>query len=153
MHVLEGKDWDFDVDKYLKPYIPRNLVYRLPQPISHFLGHRDRARTEIGSVLVAGWALLGAFVGVAVIEATFMAPAIKAHGVPLLIASFVGPILRMLLANFMLTCKGCCSHLGIQHYRITTCPASKYYSRTRLICRRRRWHHQAIQNQYPLRSS
>lgn len=88
MHVPEVKDWHIDVDKYLKPYVPRNLIYRLPRPLSHFLGHRDRPRTEIGNVLVAGWALLGAFVGVAVIEAAFMAPAITHHGVPLLIGSF-----------------------------------------------------------------
>ena len=95
MHVPEAKDWRFDVDKYLNPYIPRNLVYRLPKPLSHFLGHRDRPRTGIGNIIVAGWALLGAFVGVAVIEAAFMAPSIKDHGVPLLIGSFVRFELRI----------------------------------------------------------
>ena len=89
MHVSKAKDWHIDIDKYLRPYIPRNLVRKLPRPLSHFLGHRDKAGTRIGNVLVAAWALLGAFVGVAVIEAAFMAPVIKDHGVPLLIASFV----------------------------------------------------------------
>lgn len=113
MHVPEVKDWHIDVDKYLKPYVPRNLIYRLPRPLSHFLGHRDRPRTEIGNVLVAGWALLGAFVGVAVIEAAFMAPAITHHGVPLLIGSFVRLVLRILLTELMLTYAGCCCSLGI----------------------------------------
>lgn len=88
MHVPEAKDWHFDVDSYLKPYILQNPVYRLPKPLSHFLGHRVGPRTQIGNILVAGWALLGAFVGVVVIEAVFMAPIIQHHGVPLLIASF-----------------------------------------------------------------
>ncbi|KAL9067978.1 MAG: hypothetical protein Q9161_006501 [Pseudevernia consocians] len=88
MYVPEAKDWHFDVDKYLKSYVPRNLVNRLPKPLSHFLGHRNTPRTEIGNIIVAGWALLGAFVGVATIEAAFMAPTIKDHEVPLLIGSF-----------------------------------------------------------------
>lgn len=114
MHVPEAKGWHVDFDKYLKPYIPRNLVYRLPRPIAHFLGHRDRPRTDIGNVLVAGWALVGAFVGVAVIEAVFMASVIQNHGVPLLIASFVRLVLRtLLLVEFTLIYIGRCSHLGI----------------------------------------
>lgn len=113
MHIPKVKDWNFDVDDYLRPYIPHNLVYRLPSPLSHFLGYRNRPQTEIGNILVAGWALLGAFVGVVVIEVAFMAPAVKAHGVPLLIASFVRVVLRILLAESTLICLGCCSDLGI----------------------------------------
>ena len=116
MHTPEAKDWNFDVDDYLRPYIPRNLVYRLPRPLSHFLGYRDRPQTEIGNLLVAGWALLGTFVGIVVIEASFMAPTIKAHGVPLIIASFVRLVLRILLAKFMLIYLGCFSNLGIQYH-------------------------------------
>ena len=116
MHLPEAKNWHFDVDQHLKPYIPRNLVYRLPRPISHFLGHRDRPRTEIGNILVAGWALLGAFVGVVVIEAVFMLSVIKDHGVPLIIASFVRLVLRILLFESMLIYTGRCSDLGIQYY-------------------------------------
>lgn len=89
MHIPEAKDLHFDVDKYLNPYLPRNRLYRLPKPVSSFLGSRDRPREQIGNLLVAGWACLGAFIGVIIIEATFMIPAIKDHGVPLLVASFV----------------------------------------------------------------
>ena len=109
MPVPELKDWHFDVDNYLKPYIHRNVVHRLPRPLSHFLGHRDGPHKEIGNILVAGWALLGAFVGVAVIEAVFMVPAIKHHGVPLLVASFVRLALRFLFLEPTLICTGCCS--------------------------------------------
>lgn len=89
MQLPEAKDWHIDVDKHLNLYIPQNLVHRFPRPISHFLGHRDRPRTGIGNLLVAGWALVGAFVGVVVLEAAFMASVFKDHGAPLLIASFV----------------------------------------------------------------
>lgn len=87
--MSEAKDWNLNVDKYINPYVPRNLVYRLPKPISHFLGHRDSPRKNIGNVLVAVWSFLGAFLGLMVIEAAFMIPAIHNHGAPLLFASFV----------------------------------------------------------------
>ena len=87
---MQAKDWHFDVDKYLNPFIPRNRLSRLPNGISWFLGHRDRPIAPIGNLLVAGWACLGAFVGVIAIEVVFMIPAIKDLGGPLLIASFVG---------------------------------------------------------------
>lgn len=102
MHVQEAKDWHFDADNYFNPYVPRKLVYRLPIPLSYFLGHRDRPRTEIGDITVAGWALLGAFVRVVVIEAAFMASVIKDLGGPVLIASFVRCVFRILLAESML---------------------------------------------------
>ena len=89
MRSLEAKEIHFDIDKYLNPYIPRNRVARLPKPISHFLGHRESPRKEIGNLLIAAWSFLGAFVGVVVIEAFFKIPAIYDHGVPLLIGSFV----------------------------------------------------------------
>ena len=113
MLLPDAKDWHFDIDNHLKPYIPRNVVHRLPRPLSHFLGHRDGPQTEIGNILIAGWALLGGFVGVAVIEAVFMVPAIKHHGVPLLVASFVCLLLRYLFLEPTLTSTGCCSDLRI----------------------------------------
>ena len=153
MHMSKVKDWHFDVDTYLHPYIPRKLVHQFPRPLSHFLGHRDRARTRIGNVLVAAWALLGAFVGVAVIEAAFMAPGIKDHGAPLLIASFVRLGGRILLAKFTLKHTGCCSDIGVQYHRIPARPASKRYCRTRPVCHRWRWHHQTLRAQRRLRQS
>ena len=115
MHVPKARDWHVEVDTHLNPYIPRNLVHRLPRPISHFLGHRDGPRTQIGNVLVAGWALVGAFVGVVVVEAVFMAPVIKSHGVPLLITSFVRLVPRSLVVELSFIPTGCCSDPRIQY--------------------------------------
>ena len=116
MHLPEAKDWHFDVDNYLKPFISPNLVHKLPRPLSHFLGYRDKPQTEVGNILVAGWAFLGAFLGVAVMSAAFMAPAIKEHGVPLVIGSFVRLVSQNFLADDILTCTGCCSGTGVQYY-------------------------------------
>lgn len=87
--MIEAKDWHFDVDKYINPYIPRNHIHRLPKPIAHFLGYRDKPRKEIGNLLVAAWSFLGAFVGCVVIAAIFTIPEIHDHDVPIVIASFV----------------------------------------------------------------
>ncbi len=103
MLVPEAKGWHFDVDTHLNPYIPQNLVPRLPRPLPHFLGHRERPGTDIGNILVAGWALFGAFVGLVVIEAVFMLPIIKHHEAPLVIASFVRLGLRVLFVEAILT--------------------------------------------------
>ena len=91
MQISRAKDWDIDVDRYIKPYIPRNFVYRLPKPLPRFLGYRVAAQPEIGNVLVAAWAFLGAFIGLVVIEAVFSTPPIHRHSPPLVIASFVCP--------------------------------------------------------------
>ena len=84
-----AKKWNVDLDKYINPIVPRNLTYLLPRPFSHFLGYRDTPRKEVGNVIVAAWALVGAFIGVIVIEAVFMVPEIRHHGPPLIIGSFV----------------------------------------------------------------
>ena len=96
MGFLEAKDWHFNIDRYINPYVLPNRIERLPKLLSRFLGHSDSPRKEIGNLVVAAWAFLGAFVGLIAIEAVFMIPTIHDRGVPLLVASFVccplGPI-------------------------------------------------------------
>ena len=92
MHIYHPKTWHVDVDRYVNAIVPSNFIYKLPAPISHFLGYREQPQKDIGNVLVAFWACFGAFVGVVVIEAVFMIHEIRHHGPPLLIASFVNSI-------------------------------------------------------------
>ena len=89
MYVPVAKEWHIDVDKYINPHTPRNPIRLLPRPLAHFLGHRDRPRREVGNIIVAAWALLGAFAGIAIVAASFMIPEIKSHAPPVVIASFV----------------------------------------------------------------
>ena len=83
------ESWDVDIDKLLNRFVPYNRLFKLPRPVSRFLGYRSGPHHEIGNVLVAWWAFVGAFAGVAVIEAVLMIPEIQKHGVPTAIASFV----------------------------------------------------------------
>ncbi|KAF2170828.1 hypothetical protein M409DRAFT_18801 [Zasmidium cellare ATCC 36951] len=59
---------DFDVDRYLNPWIPHNRLYILPKPISRWLGYRSEPAKEPYQVLqwpitfaatVAGLCLVG----------------------------------------------------------------------------------------------
>jgi len=87
--ATSSSKWDFDIDTHLNRFVPRNHIYRLPTPISWFLGYRRKPREKIGSILVWWWAFVGAFSGLLVVEAVFQTKALKAEGTPMVIASFV----------------------------------------------------------------
>ncbi len=89
MPILQASDFDFDIDRYLNRFIPRNRVHVLPRFISHFLGFRVKPYHEPGNVLIAWWSFVGAFVGISVVAWVFRVPAIASHGVPTIIASSV----------------------------------------------------------------
>ncbi len=90
MKLPAARDVNFDIDKYLNRFVPRSRLYLLPQPISWFLGYRDKPRKEIGNVLVWGWSFVGAFCGVALIEGVVKSsPEIQSYAPPLILGSFV----------------------------------------------------------------
>lgn len=88
MHLLDLNHWDLDIDHWLNSCVPRNRLEGLPAPVSRFLGLGSRQ--HVGNILVAWWALFGAFAGIVLIEAMLMIPEIQDHGAPIVIASFVG---------------------------------------------------------------
>ena len=94
MRVSSPRAWNLDIDRYTNPWTPRNPIYLLPRPISHFLGYRTRPEKEVGDVVVAVWALVGAFALVVVLAATFMIPEIQSHAPPIVIGSFVRMTLK-----------------------------------------------------------
>jgi len=85
-----SQDVDFDIDVFLNRFIPPSQLYRLPRPISRFLGHRHRPNPEVGSILVAFWALVGAFCGLLVVGALFRySDQILKYHPPVIFASLV----------------------------------------------------------------
>lgn len=78
-----------NINQHNIPQPSGNVVGRLPKPLSRFLGYRDTPPKDLRSVVVAAWALVGAFVGVVVLEALFMIPGIRHLQSPVLITSFV----------------------------------------------------------------
>ncbi|KUJ22487.1 HPP family protein-like protein [Mollisia scopiformis] len=79
--------FDFDVDRYINPFVPRSRLYLLPKPISWFLGYRSKHAPSLGSVLVWWWAFIGAFCSILVIEAVFQTTTFKMEKSPVVIAS------------------------------------------------------------------
>lgn len=83
-----AKDVHFDVDDYLNRFIPSNPIRHLPKPVARFLGYRDVPAPEIGNILVALWAMTGAFFGLLVVGATFKYSShLQSFHPPVLIAS------------------------------------------------------------------
>ncbi|KAK8221291.1 HPP family protein [Phyllosticta capitalensis] len=88
MRLPEARNIHFDIDDYLNRIVPRNRISRLPKPLARFLGHRDTGRLQIGNILIATWALVGAFLGLIVITAVYrFSPVIQKVHPPVIVAS------------------------------------------------------------------
>jgi hypothetical protein len=82
--------WHFDIDSYLNPFVPAPRWHLVPKPIAHMLGHRDSPVKPIGNILIAGWSLLGAFCGVALVASVSKrVPSFEARDAPAIVGSFV----------------------------------------------------------------
>lgn len=90
MKLPAAKDVHFDLDDYLNRFVPRSRLYRLPRPLSHFLGYRDTPEPQVGNILIATWALIGAFCGLTVVTAVYkFSPGINEYHPPVVFASLV----------------------------------------------------------------
>ncbi|KAH8724770.1 HPP family-domain-containing protein, partial [Phaeosphaeriaceae sp. PMI808] len=84
-----AEEWDLDIDRYLNRVLPSSPLHKFPTPVSRFLGYRKTQRQDVGNVLGAFWASIGAFCGLAVVAAVFNnTESIRWHHPPALIASF-----------------------------------------------------------------
>jgi hypothetical protein len=82
--------WNFDIDRFLNPFVPPPPWQQIPYPIAHFLGHRKSENKKIGNLVVTFWAFIGIFCAILIIEAASKAVhAFQDHGAPIIIASFV----------------------------------------------------------------
>jgi hypothetical protein len=85
-----AKNFHFDIDKHLNLYLPANIVRRFPKPIARFLGYREKPAGEIGNILISIWALVGAFLGLLVVAATYkFSDRLARYYPPVLFASLV----------------------------------------------------------------
>ncbi|KXG50066.1 uncharacterized protein PGRI_060330 [Penicillium griseofulvum] len=81
--------WNFDIDRYLNPFVPAPRWHLVPRPVAYMLGYRDRPPKPIGNILIALWSLLGAFCGVALVASVSKrVPAFEARDAPTIIGSF-----------------------------------------------------------------
>jgi len=83
-----AKDIHFDVDDYLNYFVLPSQLHRLPKPIARFLGYRKEPPPQVGNVLVALWAMLGAFLGLLFVGAVFkFSPVLQSYHPPVVFAS------------------------------------------------------------------
>ena len=88
MHRILAEFLDFDIDRYLNPWIPHNRLDRLPKPISHFLGYRSKPSKEPASWIQWIWTFVATFLGILLVGAVYKyAPGITAHHPPVIVAS------------------------------------------------------------------
>ncbi|KAM0705088.1 hypothetical protein Q7P35_007875 [Cladosporium inversicolor] len=79
---------DFDMDRYLNPWLPHNRVGYLPAPISRFLGYRKNTYKEPPALVQWFSAFVGAFIGILLIGAIFKyAPGVVDKHPPIIVAS------------------------------------------------------------------
>ncbi|KAF7192593.1 Transmembrane protein [Pseudocercospora fuligena] len=79
---------DFDVDRYLNPWIPHNRLYILPKSIRHWLGYRESPQKEPYNVLQWPITFLATVAGLCLVAGIGnYAPGITAWHPPVLIAS------------------------------------------------------------------
>ncbi|KAK7520951.1 HPP family protein [Phyllosticta citriasiana] len=88
MKLPRPQDVHFDIDDYLNRFIPRNRISRLPKPLARFLGYREFGIPQVGNILIASWAFVGAFLGLVVITAVYkFSPVIQRVHPPVIVAS------------------------------------------------------------------
>ncbi|KAK4501486.1 hypothetical protein PRZ48_007295 [Zasmidium cellare] len=79
---------DFDVDRYLNPWIPHNRLYILPKPISRWLGYRSEPAKEPYQVLQWPVTFLATIAGLCLVGGIGnYAPGITTWHPPVVIAS------------------------------------------------------------------
>lgn len=83
--------WNFNIDRFLDPFVPPPPWKYIPYPVSYWLGYRKTKPQETGNLMPIFWAFLGVFGAIAMIEAVSKHVASFApHHVPNIVGSFVG---------------------------------------------------------------
>lgn len=84
------QDIHFDIDDYLNRFVFRSQLYRLPKPVSRFLGYREKPTSDVGNILIAIWAFVGTFCGILLVGVVFnYSDRIKYYHAPVVFASLV----------------------------------------------------------------
>ncbi|PHH61075.1 hypothetical protein CDD81_786 [Ophiocordyceps australis] len=83
--------WNFDIDRFLNPFVPRPPWRHVPYPIAHFLGYRKTKPQATGNVVPVFWSFIGIFCAIIIIEqATKHVSAFEDNGVPTVIVGSFG---------------------------------------------------------------
>ncbi|GAB0137283.1 hypothetical protein EsDP_00005555 [Epichloe bromicola] len=83
------RKWNFDIDRYLNPFVPPPPWKHLPYPVARFLGHRETKPEVTGNLMHIFWTFIGVFVAILLIEGVSKhVPSFESHGAPMIVGSF-----------------------------------------------------------------
>ncbi|KAK1249399.1 hypothetical protein MKX07_002915 [Trichoderma sp. CBMAI-0711] len=81
--------WNFNIDRFLNPFIPPPPWNHIPYPIAYWFGYRKTKPQSTGNLMPVFWAFIGVFGAIAMIEAVGKHVAsFPPHHVPLIVGSF-----------------------------------------------------------------
>ncbi|PNP46862.1 HPP family protein [Trichoderma gamsii] len=81
--------WNFNIDRFLNPFVPPPPWKYVPYPVSYWFGYRKTKPADTGNLMPIFWAFLGVFGAIAMIEAVSKHVASFApHHVPNIVGSF-----------------------------------------------------------------
>lgn len=89
---LEGPRWNFEIDRYINPFILPSPVEHLPSLARRFLGRHDHPPRRLGNILTVVWAFIGALGALSLISVVCKEiPVFESSegGGPLVLGSFV----------------------------------------------------------------
>ncbi|EEY19543.1 HPP family protein [Verticillium alfalfae VaMs.102] len=89
MTRIQPSQWNFDIDRFINPFVPHPPWRHLPTPVSRFFGYRKTKPDNTGNFVLILWAFIGIFCGIAVIElVSDHVPSFRHHGAPIIVGSF-----------------------------------------------------------------
>ncbi|KAF3358597.1 hypothetical protein VdG1_00157 [Verticillium dahliae VDG1] len=89
MTRIQPSQWNFDIDRFINPFVPHPPWRHLPTPVSRFFGYRKTKPDNTGNLVLILWAFIGIFCGIAVIElVSDHVPSFRHHGAPIIVGSF-----------------------------------------------------------------
>ena len=87
---ISPSTWNFDLDKYVNPWLPPVPWKYVPRPIAHFFGHRIKHQKSLGNIVIIFWSFIGVFCSLVIIEAVGrQIHSFRDHQAPIIIGSFV----------------------------------------------------------------
>lgn len=82
--------WNFDIDRFLNPFVPAPPWPHLPYPIARWFGYRKTKPQPTGNLMPVFWAFIGVFCAITIIEAVSMhIPSFLSRDTPIIVGSFV----------------------------------------------------------------
>ncbi|RFU80517.1 hpp family [Trichoderma arundinaceum] len=81
--------WNFNIDRFLNPFVPPPPWNHIPYPIAHWFGFRKTKPKDTGNLMPIFWAFIGVFGAIAMIEAVgHHVASFPPHHVPVIVGSF-----------------------------------------------------------------